>query len=86
VDPASEPTAPTTAPISEDSDVIVRVPVVSSLAALPYWAHHQQYQHHADGCPECSDPGSMLPCPVGGAVSTAMLDAIESTRDTARWN
>lgn len=83
MDPASEPT---TAPISEDADPIVRVPTVHRLTALPYWAHHQQYEHHADSCPECSDPESLLPCPVGGAVGEAMMDAISSTRVAARWN
>lgn len=75
-----------TAPISEDSDPIVRVQVITDLPALPYWPHHQQYLHHADGCPECSDPDSLLPCPVGGAIGSAVLDATEATRFLARWN
>lgn len=87
MDQVPEPAeVPTTAPINEDADQLVRVETVHFVAVLPYYVHHQQYLHHADGCPQCSDPESMLPCQAGGTIAIAMDDALLHTRDTARWN
>jgi hypothetical protein len=89
VDQIPEPTAPRpirdTAPILEDSDPIVRVPVVRLLPSLPYYGDQQRWESHADGCSDCSGCGTW-PCEVGGPLAVASGDAIVGMRDAARWN
>lgn len=76
---------PVTTPISEDADVIVRVPVLPMCRTLPYYPAEQRWIFHCSVCPTCAGDGC-FPCPVGGALAEAVLAAREAQHETARWN
>lgn len=74
-----------TAPIAEDGQEIVRVPVVLHLPVLPYYRANQMFEFHADGCDQCAGD-SCFPCPAGGRLGEAAWDALQYQRSTARQN
>lgn len=65
----------------------VTVPLIHHVGTMPYYASHQQWAHHRDGCRQCSTPGWFArPCLEGAVLQGRLGEQLQRQHAASHQN